>query len=367
MYPLIWRSINFFYWRIFLLSNLIFASVLVLMRVYEIARFATLGSSGFSVFIFTLLQFPQIFPLAIPLSCAIAATIVSQKMSQNSELTSLRTCGLSIKEIFTPLIYQSIWFSILNFFIIFCVTPSIKQATKNLIVKVTMQNPITLLQNGKIGDFQQGVLKMKIKKNSKKVDDFLFAYEDPLSKRIHLILAEKIYSEDFALLGKNVDIFYSLNQSNKSPLFYLEHSQSLHQPISLPLLNEKKKNSKKVIVQKLSLSGLIHAIQSKEISFKKKKECLFEGFRRLYLSVGPFLLTYCGLIWGIDISRRGAKRFRLMLFLLITQYFLVYLTAKGMKHLALLSGAYLTLSFLIIFFLTKRHLNHLEEGKETCF
>jgi hypothetical protein len=220
-----------------------------------------------------------------------------------------------------------------------------------------MQNPLTLIQNQKAGDFQEGILKMKIKKNSRKIDDFLFAYKDPQTKRINLILSDKIFSEDYALVGKNVSFFYSQKKLYNNPTFYLEHSQSLIQPISLPFIAEKKNPSKKLIVQK----------QSAESSFKKKKECLFETFRRLYLSFGPFLMTYCGLIWGIDISRRGAKRFRLMLFLLITQFFLCYLTAKGMKHLAIFSGIYFFMTFLFIFFLTRRHLHHLEEGKETCF
>jgi len=236
MLPIIWKIVLKNYLKVFFLCNLLFASMLVLVRVYEIARFATFGGGFLNLLLFTLLQFPFILPLAIPISCSIATTILVQKMCTSSELTSLRAFGFSIYSIYKPLFALSILFSALNFYLVFAVTPSIKQACKNLMIKVTTENPLAILKNGKISAIQNGYLNLALHSKSEKIKDLFFAFKNTATNQIALIFADELYSNNNQMYGKKIDYIYYESFDNSTPILILEHFQTLSQPCEiLPL------------------------------------------------------------------------------------------------------------------------------------
>ncbi len=366
MIPLIWKNILKNYLTIFFLSITLFASVLVLFRVYEIARFATLGGGFFNILLFTILQFPLIMPLSIPISCLIATFIIVQKMCNTSEMTSLRSFGFSIINIYKPILFLSIFACSINFYLIFTIMPTIKEACNNLITKVTHENPLALIENGRIFKLQNGFLQMKMMKKSKKIEDLFFAFKNKASNRIALIMADQLAASNESIKGKNIDTLFYEKKEEKQPILIIEHFQSMNQPSYLipKLLFKSTKN--KIVIQKLSLSPLIKAFNDPNLSIKKRKMAKFELIRRIYLSTAPFILTLIGLAYAIDIGRRSSKRFKCTLFALVSSYFLTYLLSKSLKHQYELALAWYLIVLSIIIFMSLRHISMIEKGHEKC-
>src|SRR5579863_9043123 len=101
--PIVWRYLLRSYFQVLLLCVSAFIGVLIVLRFQEIARFATSGAAKLKILLFTLLQIPYILPIAIPVSCLIAAMLLFQRLSHTQELTALRTSGFGLKTISTPL------------------------------------------------------------------------------------------------------------------------------------------------------------------------------------------------------------------------------------------------------------------------
>src|SRR6185436_6527806 len=116
--PIIWKFLLKSYFRVFLLCMASFIAALFVMRFKEIAEFATLGAGGGAVFLFSLYQLPYVLPLAIPVSCVIAAILLFQHLSHNHELTALRAAGMGLRHLLVPLILSGILLSTVNFAIV---------------------------------------------------------------------------------------------------------------------------------------------------------------------------------------------------------------------------------------------------------
>jgi lipopolysaccharide export system permease protein len=364
MIPLIWTSILRNYFKSFILSNAIFASILVLVRVYEIARFATLGGGILNLILFTILQFPFILPLAIPISCMIASIGLTQKMSQSSELTSLRSFGFSILNIFKPIIYCSILFCAANSYLVYSITPSIKQVCKNLMIKVSSENPLTIIQNGRFSLLNHSIFNYKIHRSGSSLDDLFLAIKTD-SNRIHLFQIDHLTDEKTGIKAKNVDGITHFKKEQSIAYPVIEHYQTIVQPSeSLPQLLFNQKRSK-LVAQKLSLKSLIDLSFDKTASKKKRNEAIFEIARRIYLSLGPFVLTLIGLSFSIDISRRPSKYYKLLLFFASLTYFLIYLTAKGFKSEPYFLIFYLLFGLVFLSIWSIFHLKKMEKGIES--
>jgi lipopolysaccharide export system permease protein len=364
MLPLIWKSIVKNYLKTFFLSSAVFASILVLVRVYEIARFATLGGGVIKIILFTLLQFPFILPLSIPLSAMIASIAIMQKMCVSSELTSLRSFGFSILQIIKPILVLSCAFSILNGYLVFAITPSIKQACKNLIIKVTLDNPLTLIQSGKMNEIKKGFLNYKIKRPKGRLEELFFVQKNE-ENRLLLYQIDQLSIENRQILAKNVNSISYTKKESKLPIAFVEHYHFILQPSELiPQLLFKPKNET-VVIQRLNLKSLIDVAKNPSIKKKKRNEAKYEISRRAYLVFGPIILTWLGLCFSIDIGRRSSKYYKFLLFLSICCYFLVYLASKGLKaHFFLLNGL-LCFTLVFLWFWGKLHLKTVELGKES--
>jgi len=367
--PILYSNMIKSYLKIFCLSIFLFISILILMRVQEIAKFATFSSSLSKVVLFTIYQFPLILPMAIPISCLISSIVLIQRMSHSGELTSLRTFRMSFKDIFFPLTALSLFLTLVNFVIIFEITPHSKQLSRNLIYQVTTSNPLALLQTKKISKLQDAYIKMKVKKSSLKAKDLVFAFTHPKTSRIELLTAQELNVETpHALQAKNVDfISYIAHETTlKRADLYLEHENFVLCPVSALTTFLTESETKKTSGQKLSLMPLIKNLFLDGSSIKEKNENLFEIFRRLYLAIGPSILNQTGLIWGIDIGRRPSKIFKFNLVLIAICYFVVYVASKPFKHSPLLGLLIFSSVIASIFLVNFAHKRQLEKGAEKC-
>ena len=144
--PIIWRYLLRSYFQVFLLCVSAFIGVLIVMRFQEISRFATSGAPLFKVIFFALLQIPYILPMAVPVSCLIAAILLFQRLSHAQELTAFRTCGLGLWPIASPILFAGCLLTLINFTIVSEISPRCRGISKSEVLEIAATNPLFLLQ-----------------------------------------------------------------------------------------------------------------------------------------------------------------------------------------------------------------------------
>ncbi|MGE5195786.1 MAG: LptF/LptG family permease, partial [Anaerolineae bacterium] len=194
--PIVWRYLLSSYFRVLLLCVIGFISVLLVMRFEEIALFASSGAPLSIVILFTLYQIPHILPIAIPISCLIAAMLLFQKMSHTHELTALRAAGLSLKTVAAPLLFAAALLSLINLHIAADLTPRSRSLSKELIYKMTSVNPLLLLQKEKLVKLKDVYIDMKSLKSGKSAQDVVMIINNRSRKRLGVMTAKQLWLEE---------------------------------------------------------------------------------------------------------------------------------------------------------------------------
>ena len=365
MIPILWRYLLKNYLKVFFLSIFTFIFILLLMRMQEIARFATLGSSIGSLFLFVLMQFPLILPLAIPLSALIASILLVGRLNHSDELTSLRSQGLSLKEILYPLKFVSLFLALLNFVVASEITPTTRLKGKNLIYQATAHNPLVLLKMNKMTKLKGSYAEMSMNTDPKEAKDLIFGFINPKSKRTNLILAESVTVKDQGILiGKNIGFISSPPSKDETTFDHLviENCGKIENSSYLiaSLLHESE--MKRLSNQKLRIRPLIIRTFTTG-SFKEKRTCILEIFRRGFLGLATYSFTMLGAVLSIQIGRKKSKKGLFNITLIASIALISYLLAKASSNLFFGLTGFIA-PHLAIYFILKRHRKQIESGVE---
>lgn len=331
--PLLWRYFASHYFRIFSLCLMTFVGVLLVTRFQEIARFATLSSQIGTTALFILYQIPLILPLAIPLSCAIAGFLLLLKISRSQELTAIRACGLSLKEILFPILLSGFFLSLLNFTFLAQLSPRSRQNSQKLIHEMTHINPLFLLHKDALGRMKNIYTQMGSIEAGKRAEEVLFVCLDTSKKRLCLLSAEELSIENGNLEGKKVTILSPWE--GESPDWFdnllLEKEEKMAmRESSLPsfLQNEETDFG----YDYSTLSQLLQK-ENEESSFSLlRRRPLFELSKRLSLALAPFSFTLVGASFGISLGRKKSSIGPLLGASNILFFLFCFLGARSMRH-----------------------------------
>lgn len=366
MIPLLWRYLLKNYLKVFFLSIFAFICILLLMRVQEIARFITFGASKTTIALFILLQFPLILPLAIPISSLIASTLLVDKLNTYHELTSLRSQGLSIKEILYPLKLISLFLALLNFAIASELTPTTRLKGRNLMYEATAHNPFALIRANKVAKLKDCYAELNMSSDSKKAKDIIVGFINPKSERINLIIADEMSVEDKEnlLLGKNVAFISSLNSKNEDSFDHLviENYGKIENSSSMIVSLLQESQMRRISNQKLRIKPLVIRTFIAP-SLKEKKGCILEILRRCSLSLATYSFTMLGSVFSLHIGRQRNKKALFKIALTTLFFFISYLIAKSSSHLWL-GILFFALPHLFIYVATTRHKTRVNLGIE---
>ncbi len=364
--PILWRYLLRNYFQIFFLCVSSFISVLLVIRLEEIARFASLGASWSSILLFALYQIPYILPIAIPVSCLIAAILLSQKMSQNHELTSLRAAGLSIKTILSPLFSAAILLGLINFAFSSEIAPRARSQSKELVLSMTTQNPLALLQKDTMIKLKRAYFDMRAFSSEGKAEDVVFIAKNSSNGRLGLMLAKELSVENQQLCGKQVTLISSLdpkvpnrfdhlvieNQAEMKTAadglsrFWEDAQWQMHDdylPLRLLLAKEKVERG-----SLLSRIGKPHV----------------ELIRRLTLGLASFTFTAIGLASGIQIGRSQTKKGVIGAIILSTAFLLIFIVSKSLKTFPLTALILYVIPHPFLLFFCFKWLRRFERGIE---
>lgn len=362
--PLLWRFLLGIYCRIFLLTTFSFILILFVSRLKEIAFLATLKGGSRSLLLFIGYLVPTILPIALPIAALLGALLLFQKLSDSHELTALRSAGLSLFTITTPLLGLGLILSILNFFIVSEVTTHSHYSSKQLANHLRSINPLILLENKHLLNFRDIFIQMETVEKGKEAKNLIIVSPNERDDQFNLLMADKLELENKSLKASGVVIVAKGDTLPSEPDHLIIENQkemrALNDDLSgllkrgdwqvkndyfrLPyLLVRKDKIASDLALaqdpgQKKNIKNTLHSIQ-------------LEIARRFSLGLAPFTFTLMGMSFGMSISRHRSKKGSLLALGLSMSYLLSYFVGRELSARFWL-GIFLFFipHFLILFF-----------------
>lgn len=368
--PIIWRYLLKQYWRVFFLTTVSFVLVLLVTRLKEIAKFAALGSDSQYVLRFVCYLIPYILPIAIPIACLIAAILLTQKLSLSHEITAMRSLGLSLNNILTPILLSAFFLSICNFYIVSELTTFSHMSSRRLIHNLTNINPLFLLQNRQLLKQRDVFIDVQDMEKGRNAHGVTIIALDKKHQKLNLFTAEKLEMQGLELIGSNVSIASHLDnkpQPNDFDNLVIENQKTM-QMSAQDLSQLMKKSGWRLSNDYFQLSQLLIRIYDLQQRLKEAiishkppndinwlkmhlSKCYSEIFRRFSIALSVFSFTFLGLAYGLSISRQKSKKGVLMVVLLAAIALTCFFGAKSLdSHYITASMLYFMPHVILVFF-----------------
>jgi lipopolysaccharide export system permease protein len=194
--PLIWRYLLKQYISVFLFCTLAFVTLLLTMRLGDIAHFATLGVDLTTLGWFVAYQIPYILPIAIPVSSLISAIIMAGRLCSSHELLAFRAQGASLAQLFTPIFLTALFLALFNFYIVSEVATKSHFETAVLKGKTLAVNPLLMLHNKHLMRLKGGIFEpLGSSKLGKSAKDGVIAFPDQKTGRMRYLFAKKLENQ----------------------------------------------------------------------------------------------------------------------------------------------------------------------------
>lgn len=381
MIPILWRYLIKNYLSLLLLSCGAFIAILLTTRMEEIAHFASFGADLSLIIFFTFLQIPYILPIAIPVSCLIASTLLMQRLSTDHELTAIRSSGFSLRNIILPICLCSLILSLANFYIVSEAATFSHLKTNLLKLELRSVNPLILLHNKHLlrikGIFYDVLGSSKLGQNA---SDVIIAFPNPGKESLNLLLAKELSANEAMFNAKGLTLITPLKTARESIYSDLiidsfkESSSALEDfsyfiqkkvaSISLDHMNMKQLLLR-IAEMKANLKTLPpNDLNNEAIKAVRKsiKASYSEIARRFSAGLAPFSFTLLGLSFGMSIGR-VAKKTRLLFPILFAALFLfAFFAAKSFESSLILATSLYLIPHLLMIAASLWKINRINHG-----
>ncbi len=374
---IIYRYLLFEYLKVFGLCLMFFIAILLTTRLEEIAYFAAAGGSGWTILKFILLQIPYVLPIVMPIASLVSAIVLTLRLSYSQELTTLRSSGLSMLQILTPILITSAFLSLMNFYIVSEVATESVLQTRTLQRQLTLVNPLTLIQQKHLFRHKDLYISTKnpaLSRNS--IEGLSVAIWNNTTRRINLITAKELIFEEPMIKSKQLTMFSSFqpNKRNFYDNLYLENIADSSMDVEGFSLYLKQRVTKlnddylkmgmllsyiKILKQKLTLDDT----DKKEVKTKIKR-AYSEILRRFSIGLTVFTLTFLGASFGISTSRQPSFRNAYYVIGLASILLICIFSAKAVMSKIWLTACLFFLPDIIIIALSIWNLNRISRGIE---
>lgn len=364
--PILWRYLLRSYFQVFVLSVSGFIGILLVTRFQDIARFAATGAPKGYLLLFILYQIPFILPLAIPISCLIAALLLFQNLSRSHELTAMRAAGLGLMPLALPILLSAILLSFANFMMTSEIGPKSRARSKSLVFEMTIANPLCVLSKDSLIKLKDTYVDLHSLKSGRSAKDVLLVQRNLSHERLGIVLAKELSFEGDELVGKEVTLISSITpklpETTQESFDHLViENQSLMRTKASEMLQYLRSSDWNFGEDYLPLR-LLRAKEKFEPqnSGKAKQEIA----RRLSLGLAPITFTLIGLGFGMEIGRTRRLRPILWAIALASLYMIFFMAARSMKHSPLQSAFVYLLPHPVIFLLCLGAFRKIARGRE---
>lgn len=383
--PIVWRYLLGQYLKVFFLCLVSFVAILLTTRLDEIAHFATLGSEGLFVLWFTLYQIPYVLPIAIPISSLISVIILMQRLSQTHEMTAFRACGLSLREVLTPILIAGFFVAALNFYIVSELATQSHLATGLTKMELRSINPLLLLHNKHLmrlkGVYSDTLGNSRI---GEYTGDTIIAMPNRHNSSVNLIIAKNLQADPTLFMGKNVTVVTPLGNDNlpRHDQLMIENMEQMKTSLKdfSQILQKKvwtlNNDHLRLALLRARLQDLhkwkaeTEDTESNADTLKQINRSINRGYaeliRRLSISLAAFTFALMGASFGISISRQRSNRGIIYVVGLAAMYIVAFFAAKGLEHQLLAASLLYIVPHIIIIAFSLFMLTRVSKGIESC-
>jgi len=341
------RYIVFDYLVIFLAS---LGLITFVMTVGALVRAVDLMSRGVSVSLITRFFFqhvPNILSFSMPISTLFAALILFGRLSMDSEISAMKSCGISLWRLSAPLVLLSILFTGICVYINCEVGPAAKQANREMLRSAGTGEPIHLLEEGRFIDDFPGLLIYVGRKSGTQVKDVV-AYELDRQGGVKRSVRAKegeLIPDDIAriltvkLFDVRIEIPDAKDPRDVSKTTYVNAE---YYPIQIDFEQLFGKKTSSLRRGNMRMSELIERIRNIDSVYPmlKERERLIEKTRlmveaneRISVAVGCFTFMLIGIPLGVKSHRKETSAGMVLSLAIVFAYYLFIVLAKALaKH-----------------------------------
>jgi lipopolysaccharide export system permease protein len=310
------------YLAIFAVAMLLITFAFCIGAIYKAIDIMAKGLPVQIVGRFFLYNIPYSLAYSIPISALFSSLLLFGRLSADSEVSAMKSSGLSMWQIISPIVLISLLLSGICLYNNCVVYPSTTYANRQLIKGMGVEDPIKLLEEGRfIRDFP-GYMIYVGRKNKNRVRDLVVYEVDKKSGEVTgSVRAESgILTTDAEEAVLKIDLF-DVRIEIPDPAHPADSSKSQfvnarNYPIRLDfneLLGRKKVSKKR---KNMSLAELTHKIRNMDTAFdwmsradrqKEYSRYLVEVHQRICLAVSPFMFVLVAIPLGIRSHRKESS------------------------------------------------------------
>lgn len=339
------RYIFWDYLVIFLAALSLITFVMTVGALIKAVDLMARGVSPMLIVKFFFLNIPYILSFSMPISTLFAALILFGRLSMDSEISAMKSCGISLWRLTAPLILLSILLSGICVYINCEVSPAAKYANRELLRTAGVEEPINLLEEGRfIRDFP-GLMIYVGRKNGSVVKDIV-AYE--LDKTGGVLRSVRAKSGEFVadntkrlLMIKLHDVRIETPDAKDphdvSKTTYVNAAEYVPQPIDIDKLLKGKLTVKKR--GQMRIGELIDRIRNIERDFPmlsnadrliEKTRLIVEANQRISIAIGCFSFMLIGIPLGVKSHRKETSVGMILSLVIVFAYYLFIVVAKSL-------------------------------------
>jgi lipopolysaccharide export system permease protein len=304
------------------------------------------GISPMLIVKFFFQNIPYILSFSMPISTLFAALLLFGRLSMDSEISAMKSCGISLWRLTSPLILLSMLFSFICIYINCEVAPAAKYANKELLRTAGVEEPINLLEEGRfIRDFP-GLMIYVGRKNGTVVKDVV-AYE--LDKDGGIKRSVRAKNGDIAadntsrlltvkLYDVRIEVPDAKDPHDVSKTTYVN---AQYYPIKLDF--EKVLKSKPTVKKRgqMRMGQLIDSIRNVERDFPmisaadrliEKTKLIVEANQRVSIAIGCFSFMLIGIPLGVKSHRKESSIGMVLSLVIVFAYYLFIVVAKALAE-----------------------------------
>jgi lipopolysaccharide export system permease protein len=340
------RYIVLDYLVVFLASLGLITFVMTVGALVKAVDLMARGISPMLIVKFFFLNIPYILSFSMPISTLFAALLLFGRLSMDSEISAVKSCGVSLWRLTAPLILLSILFSAVCVYINCEVSPVAKHANRELLRTAGVEAPINLLEEGRfIRDFP-GLMIYVGKKNGTVVKDVV-AYEldkkggikrsvrakrgDILADNTNRVLTVKLYDV-------RIEIPDAKDPNDVSETTYVNAE---YYPIKLDF--DKLNKGRPTIMKRgqMRMGQLIDSIRNVDRDYPmlstadrliQKTRLIVEANQRISVAVGCFSFMLIGIPLGVKSHRKETSIGMVLSLAIVFAYYLFIVVAKALAN-----------------------------------
>lgn len=341
------RYIVWDYLVVFLITLFLITFVMSVGALVKAIDLMSRGISAALIGKFFLLNVPYILSFSMPISTLFSALLLFGRLSTDSEISAMKSCGVSLWRLAAPLILLSMLFSGLCIYINCEVAPRAKGARTALLRTVGVSEPINLLEEGRfIRDFPGLMIYVGSKSGTRVKDVVAYLLDDQgnIKQSLRAKSGDIDANNTTRILTVNLyDVRIEIpDPKDPRDVSKTRYISAAHYPVRLDF--EKLLQGKKMIVKRgqMPLSQLIANIRNVERDSKilsdkeraiEKTKLTVEANQRISIALGCFSFMLIGIPLGVKSHRKETSTGMILSLVIVVAYYFFIVVAKALaKH-----------------------------------